>query len=195
MKAIAFGGPFMHGHKLVIYTTHATWDNNPIIGGFPSSFTNGEVSIRYDSIGDTMQKGREGKAMHVVHLTLPLGVQVQVNRWMVASEGNYINARISMSPQPGQDGHCGNFNGNPADDERAQVRARVGKTGVAVADLIFSEPKMPIIQGNRPDLNDCPQDKLDDAHTDCKNREKKFIPSMACLIDECFAGKGFVAHT
>merc|ERR1712210_369512 len=102
------------------------------------------VTAAYDSNGATMQDGREGKQLHVVHLTLPLGVNVQINRWMEPAEGNYINAKITMSAQPQQDGHCGNFNGNPADDDRLQIRQRIGKTGVAAGELFFSGPKTPI---------------------------------------------------
>merc|ERR1719210_1688800 len=127
MKAIAFGGPFMKGHKLVIETQNANLDGQPILGGFPSDYDNLAMGIHahYNSQGSTMQEGRAGKTMHVVHLQLPLNVNVQVNRWMEASEGNYINAKINMPAQPGQDGHCGNFNGNQADDDRLQIRARV----------------------------------------------------------------------
>merc|ERR1712087_753588 len=114
------------------------------------------VTGNLDSIGDTMQKGREGKALKVVHLNLPLNVKVQINRWTEPSEGNYVNAKISMSAQPGQDGHCGNFNGNPADDDRLQVRARVGRYGVAAEELMLMGGKTPVVPTtDRPDVNDC----------------------------------------
>merc|ERR1712066_701931 len=191
LKAIAFGGPFMQGHKLIIETQNAYFDGQPIIGGFPSDFDNAVVHVHYNSMGSTMQEGRTGKAMHVVHILLPLNVHVQVNRWMQASEGNYINAKINMPAQPGQDGHCGNFNGNQADDDRLQIRARVGTTGVAQADLLFPIQKTPIGQSNRPDINNCPRPKLESSKATCKAKEHKFIPSMACLIDVCFGGAGF----
>merc|ERR1712087_792523 len=76
---------------------------------------------------------------------------------MEASEGNYINAKITMPAQPGQDGHCGNFNNNVADDDRLQIRARVGTTGVAAGELLFPGPKTPVVVGNRPDINNCPR--------------------------------------
>merc|ERR1712151_1279246 len=107
------------------------------------------VQGNFDNFGRFMQKGREGKTLKVIHLALPLNVKVDINRWTEASEGNYINARITMSAQPGQDGHCGNFNGNPADDARLQVRARVGVTGVAETDMLFPIQKTPIGQANR----------------------------------------------
>merc|ERR1712190_190992 len=112
------------------------------------------------------------------------GVNVQINRWMEASEGNYINAKINMPAQQGQDGHCGNFNGNQADDDRLQIRARVGTTGVAAGDILF-HTKTPVMQANRPDINDCPAPKLTGAKDLCKKKEHKFIPSMSCLVDVC----------
>merc|ERR1712157_515219 len=94
----------------------ASWNGQAIIPSSPSDYTNDLVQIHYNSMGATMQDGREGKALHVVHITMPGGVQVEVNRWNEPGEGSYINVRITMPAQPGQDGHCGNFNGNPADD-------------------------------------------------------------------------------
>merc|ERR1719413_236583 len=136
-----------------------------------------------------MQDGRAGKALHIVHLTLPGQVTVQINRWMEASEGNYINAKISMPAQPNQDGHCGNFNGNVADDDRVQVRSRVGKTGVpAGPDFLFPWGKTPINPGNRPDMNDCPPGTSHKAKEICKKKEKTFFPTPACLVDVCFGG-------
>jgi len=193
MKEIAFGGSFLQGGTLIIGSITATYNGKPILTTFPSEFNEGGVDAKYNSMGATMQKGREGLGMHSVHLSLPAGLIVQINRWTEASEGNYINAKITMPPVPGQDGHCRNFNGNPADDARGQIRARVGTTGVAQADLLFPGLKTPIVVGNRPDINDCAPGMLDTAHESCKASEHKFIPSMACLIDVCFGGAGF-AH-
>merc|ERR1712084_144538 len=35
MKQIAFGGPFMQGHKLIVGATTASWDGQLILAGFP----------------------------------------------------------------------------------------------------------------------------------------------------------------
>jgi hypothetical protein len=194
MKQIAFGGPFLHASKLIIGSTTATFDATPIFVGFPAQWSNALVTAKYDSVGTTMQEGRDGKQLRIVHLTLPLGVNVQINRWMEPAEGNYINAKITMSAQPNHDGHCGNFNGNQADDDRLQIRARVGVIGVAVQDMLFPGPKTPVGQSNRPDIANCPRPKLEAAKKTCKAKEHKFIPSMACLIDVCFGGPGFAGH-
>merc|ERR1712190_335879 len=190
-KEIAFGGPFMKGHVLRVSSLTATYDGQPICAGFPSSFSNDVVQIQYNSMGGTQQNGREGKALHVVHITLPNSVQVQINRWNEPNEGSYINVKIMMPKQPGQDGHCGNFNGNQADDDRLQIRARVGVTGVEASALIFAGAKIPVGQANRPDINNCEASKLDHAKALCKAKEHKFIPSMGCLTDVCFGGDGF----
>ncbi len=39
-----------------------------------------------------------------------------------------------------------------------------------------------------------PAGQLEAAKSTCKEREHKFNPSMACLIDVCFGGKGFAAE-
>jgi len=194
-KTLAIGGPLLKGHKLFISADSATCDGQPILTAFPSSFSvPGVIDIQYNNAGTVMQKGRAGKPLHVVHVKLndgtPEGIQIQINRWTEESEGNYINVRITMHAQPGQDGHCGNFNGDPADDARPMVRSRLGTTGVPEAELLF-KTKTPVVTANRPDINNCAPAKLEGAKALCKKKEHKFIPSMSCLVDVCFGGKGF----
>merc|ERR1712176_1417173 len=192
-KEIVFSGPFLKCNVLRLSALAASWNGQAIISSFPSDFTNELVQIHYNSMGTTMQDGREGKALHVVHITMPNGVQVEVNRWNEPGEGSYINVKIQMSAQPGQDGHCGNFNGNPVDDGSLQIRARVGTTGVAAGELYF-HTKTAVVQVNRPDINNCPAPQLDSAKDLCKKKEHKFIPSMSCLVDVCFGGKQFASE-
>jgi len=194
-NSIAISGSFINGHVLIVrsldQSPFTTYDGQPILRGFPSHFVSpdGLVHIHYDSNGNTMQyEGRYNKQLHVLHINLPDDVLVQVNQWNEPGEGAYMNVKITMTPQPDQDGHCGNFNGNALDDDRNEVRARLGKNGVAEGDLLFPGPKTPINPGSRPDINDCPQDRLAAAKESCKKSEKKYIPTMGCLIDVCFGG-------
>jgi hypothetical protein len=193
-KVLAVGGPLLKGHKIFVSATTATFDGKPILTSFPSSFSLDGISMEYNGAGVLLQKGRAGKALHIVHIKIPdgtpEGIEIQVNRWTEPSEGHYINIRVTMHSIPGQDGHCGNFNGNAADDERRQVRSRLGKTGVPPGELLF-KTKTPVVQANRPDINDCEASKLDGAKKLCQKKEGKFIPTMGCLIDVCFGGKGF----
>merc|ERR1712050_369034 len=95
MKAVAFGGPFMQGHKLIIEVNAASFDGQPILAGFPSNFDNEIAHVHYNAQGVTLQEGRAGKAMHVVHVQLPRNVNAQINRWTEPAEGNYINMRLT----------------------------------------------------------------------------------------------------
>jgi hypothetical protein len=197
MKEIAVGGPFLEskdGSKniLRITATTATWNGGMIIPGFPDEFTNKDpkVKIVTDGNGEIFQPNRAGKMMHVVHAFLPLDVELQVNRWNEPTEGDYINAQITMSRQPGQDGHCGNFNGKPDDDTRPAIRARVGTTGVDPQDLLFNT-KTPVRAPNRPDLNDCPTEKSERARQLCAAKSKVGMANKDCMIDVCFGGEHF----
>jgi len=185
-KKIAVGGPFLKGHTLIVGEEHATWDGQQILTTFPSSFHDPEglVSIVYNSEGELLQPGREGKSLHVLHVTLPGGVSIQVNRWNEEGEGRYINSKITMSAVPGMDGQCGNFNGIAADDARLAVRARMGTQGVDAADLMFEEPKTPVDQG----IEACPDSTLVRAHEECKAVTSKFWPKMECLKTVCNGG-------
>merc|ERR1712079_603213 len=125
-----------------------TWNGAQILTAFPSSYSVPNLlEMRYDNTGVLLQKGRGGKAKHIVHVNLPQGIIVQVNRWTEAAEGEYVNAKISMRAIPGMDGHCGNFNGNAADDDRLQVRSRVGTTGVANGPEFLFDAKTPVTTG------------------------------------------------
>jgi hypothetical protein len=198
VKGIAIGGTFLHGHKLLISTMEAgavvTYDGAPVVNGFPGSgkTADGLVSVLYNQAGAMMDEGkgltgqaRTNAQMHVLHINLPLQVTLQVNQWNEPGEGAYMNVKITMPRQPGQDGQCGNFNGNPVDDDRTQVRARLGVQGVPAGALLFPGGKTPIAAGNRPDINNCPEEKLVVFKKQCDDSS---ATSMECLIDRCFGG-------
>jgi len=200
-KEVVIGGPFLKGHKLFLDAKSTTvWFTGGapqnILTSFPSSFHSADplVDIQYNSQGKVLQKGRDGKPLHVLHITMPLGVKIQVNRWNEAGEGDYMNIEITMPAQPNQDGQCGTPNGNPADDDRMEVRKRLGTQGVAAGDLLLPGGKTPIVVSYRPDINNCPTLKLKMAEVACKRKEKRFIASKQCLIDVCFGGKAFAAE-
>merc|ERR1712050_14156 len=89
-----------------------------------------------------------------------------------------------MSKQPGQDGQCGNFNGNVLDDSRMAVRARMGKNGVPEDELYFDGPKTPVNQ----DIENCDDNKLKAAHDACEAVSETFWPHMECLTTVCNGG-------
>ncbi|CAK0899803.1 unnamed protein product [Prorocentrum cordatum] len=197
VKEVAVGGPFLDsadGRKniLRISALKASFNGQPIIPDFPDRWQSGDPMIQVvtDSSGETLQPGRGGKEMHVVHVKLPGRVSLQINRWNEPGEGDYINVQITTPKQPGQDGHCGNFNGNPADDTRPLIRSRIGTTGVDAANLLF-EVKTPVVKPNRPDLNNCPTEKTDHAREVCLRQSSNGMASHDCMVDVCFGGDQF----
>ncbi|CAK0812229.1 unnamed protein product [Prorocentrum cordatum] len=201
MKEIAIGGPFLEGKDgtkniLRISSLRATFNDIPIISGFPDAWENQDPMIKVvtDGSGQVMQSSRTGKDMRVVHVDLPLNIHLEINRWNEPGEGDYINTMITMSMQPNQDGHCGNFNGVLDDDTRPAIRARIGTTGVPQAELLF-HTKTPVTPVNRPDLNNCASDKTEMAKELCTKKSKTGIPNKDCMIDVCFGGAHFADMT
>merc|ERR1712217_819426 len=150
-----------------------SWDGQPILTSFPSQFSSAQppVSIQYNGIGGLVDATlTPNEPLKIVHLSLPLG--------------------ITMQEQPNQDGHCGNFNGNVADDARTQVRARLGTTGVPQNELLFGS-KTPVVVANRPDLSNCPEQTMAQAKELCS---KKGGESAGCSIDVCSGGPKFATQ-
>merc|ERR1712039_1139058 len=121
---IAVGGPFLHGHKIEVGTLDSgvlTVDGQPVLSTFPSSYSGAGFALTYNAQGEVPDVVPEGNEKRIVHMELPLGVKVRVYQW-----GNYMDVQVEMSPQPEQDGVCGNFNGDHADDTPQSVIDRVG---------------------------------------------------------------------
>jgi len=114
----------LHGSKIEVGTLDSgvlTVNGQPVIPSFPGSYSGDGFTLHYDDQGDVPDVVPEGNEKRVVHMSLPLGVKVSVFQW-----GNYMDVQIEMSPQPGQDGVCGNFNGDHADDTTQTIMQRVG---------------------------------------------------------------------
>jgi len=192
-KMLSIGGQILKGSKLVIGPLVATWNGAPIIGSLPSHFSQpGLLTVDYDDQGGLIDTtgGVDASKMKVVHVKIsdgsPQGLSIQVNRWTASPGDEYINWKIDMHARPGQDGHCGNFNGNSADDDRLAVRQRIGTQGVPAGEVLFGS-QTPVTVAVRPDINKCPQATMAAAKADCT--AKYGSPKMSCLTDYCFAGK------
>jgi hypothetical protein len=185
-KEVAISGSFVGDKILIIGEEHASYDGMPILTTFPSTFssTDGKVKIVYNGEGQLLQPGREGKNLHVIHVSLPDRVSIQINRWDEPGEGKYVNAKITMPKMEGMDGQCGNFNGIVPDDSRMAVRARMGKHGVPESELLFPGPKTEVDQA----IEDCADATLVRAHAACKAVTTSFWPKMECLETVCKGG-------
>mmetsp|Transcript_55345 Transcript_55345/g.109994 ORF Transcript_55345/g.109994 Transcript_55345/m.109994 type:complete len:497 (-) Transcript_55345:84-1574(-) len=193
-KMVAIGGSLLKGNKLIIGPLSATWNGAPILTGFPSHFDQPDiVHADYDNVGNLVDTALDASKKKIVHVKIndgsPEGLLVQVNRWTASVGNEYVNFKITMHSRPDQDGHCGNFNGNAADDDRMAVRQRVGTQGVPAGPELLFATKTPVTTAGRPDINNCPTATLEAAKTDCKAAFGGMSPKMSCLTDYCFAGK------
>jgi len=193
---VAVGGPFLDGHKIVVgpmENGQITMDGAPVLQAFPST-------LRDDSIGVVLSYNSEGKLVdnaqghlekHIVHIDLPLGVHLQVMRW-----ANHLNVRITMTPREGgQDGACGNFNNNAADDSTAAIKGRIGQR-VAASDLIFNVPAQVGPGGQHVTITDCEQSKREHAMQTCKAKQPQATGKLleTCIFDVCFAGDQYAGE-
>merc|ERR1712039_51095 len=99
------------------------------------SYRGAGFTVTYNDQGDVPDVVPEGNEKRIVHIDLPLGVKVTVFQW-----DNYVDAQIDMTPQPSQDGVCGNFNGNQGDDTTQSIMARVGARVHPGDDLLSGRP-------------------------------------------------------
>merc|ERR1712146_738661 len=170
--AVAIGGSVMKGHVLKVgpmENGQITFDNQPILMSFGTYNAAGLV-VAYNDQGELVDGAMGHLQRHIVHVSLPGGGKVEVMRW-----SNHINVRITMAPRPGQDidGHCGNFNGNAADDTTDAIRTRVGM-GVSQAESLFRAYQASV-PGKRPSIDDCEPRKRDMAKAACGKAGRKDI--------------------
>lgn len=138
--------------------------------------------ISFGSNGALVDQAMAYLPHKVVHMDLPQGVHVQVNRWP-----NFINAKIQMSGQVGQDGVCGNFNGNAADDMGKELHQRFGH-GIPQGELLFSNAIPWHSPHKMPNSRRCSPEKLHRASAICRQAESESGWSYAeCLGDVCDA--------
>jgi len=136
MTAVAIGGPFLRGNKLIVEagSGEVTWSGKQILTALPSEFQEGGlIKARYHNESLIIQD----PAQHTrgIDVDLPRGVKLTVNRFP-----HHIGLAISMTKlaagESGQDGQCGNFNGNSIDDTAELIQQRMGRQ-ITASDLLF----------------------------------------------------------
>jgi len=193
---IAVGGPFMGGHTIVVGAMEngqIAMDGQPVLQAFPSTLDDPQhgIKLSYNGEGKLVDNAQGHLVKHIVHMDLPLGVHLQVMRW-----ANHINVRISMAPREGgQDGSCGNFNGNAADDSTAAIKSRIGQR-VPANELLFHTQAQVGPGGQLKTLADCKMETRDHATKLCKGDQPGVGAKLleSCVFDVCFGGDQYAGE-
>merc|ERR1719356_2067182 len=187
-NAVAVGGAFLKGHVIVVGSMESgifTVDNQPVLPTFGTYSIGGFATITYNAEGELVDAAAGVWKKHVVHMSLPLGVQITVFRW-----SNYIDLRIRMPRQPDQEGGCGNFDGNPVNDATEAIQARVG-VRVGPGELLFhSRASIEFTAEEHKLIKMCPAAKYAAAMTKCTKLllGGRHITNQnkACVLDTCY---------
>jgi len=127
--SIAVGGEFMEGNTLMIGALDrpVTYNGKVILEDQESVFHMGRTG-QFDVAGLITAKRSQysslvqspGLSNPGIDVKLPNGMKMTFNR-----QAHYINVLITMKPATGgQDGLCGNFNGDSDDDRLEMIEAR-----------------------------------------------------------------------
>merc|ERR1719317_1826399 len=140
---IAVGGP-VAGNKVIevgsLDDGPVTVDGQPVLTSLGMTYSTGAVQLAWNQVGDLPDAAASVFPRNIVHLTLQAGIRVEVFRFK-----NYIDVRVAMPSQPlGQDGVCGNFNGNAADDSTAAIFLR-GAGRVPPGQSLFTTAAAPSV--------------------------------------------------
>jgi len=181
MTSIIVGGSFL-SHKIEVQSMLGKiyCDGEEILQQFGDTYCGGG-HIVYNSQGALVDQAMAFLPHKVVHIYMGK-VGIQVNRWP-----NFINAKIVMSKQEGQDGVCGNFNGVSSDDMGKALHSRFGH-GVPQDELMFAHAIPLMIPKEMPSQKRCGGERRKRAEAICHKESTEAGWSFAeCLGDVCDA--------
>jgi len=186
---VLVGGAFLGGHKIEVGTQDSgivTVDGQAV--SFQSTYkaADGTFTVTYDAQGEVPDVVPEGNEKRIVHMTLPLGISVKVFQW-----NNYVDVEVTMKPQPGQDGVCGNFNGDHADDTTASIMERIGARIRPSENLLSGAAKIDFTPQMQKMMEaECAAETRAKAQSSCVTELGELAPTknmvFSCMFDTCF---------
>jgi len=191
MQKVAVGGTFIGKHIVQVEPMEEAFggairvDGQPVLKEY-GTYSIGGVTLTYDGIGELVDNAASKWTKNIVHMALPRGISLTVYRW-----GNYLDLRIQMQPLPGgQDGSCGNFNGDATDDTTQAIFERIGAR-IGQGEMLFTQ-RAPIEFTKQMEemlRNDCTADDLIASQQKCQKELPQAASTMmmnSCIYDQCF---------
>lgn len=142
LRMIAVGGPFLDfngSNKLLIEANgkKSYWNNKKILNHAGTTFQNDIVSAKYNHESVDVVHPEQHVKIPGIDVTLPMGVKLLVNR-----AENGLEMRLTMPrAKDGQDGECGNFNGNKTDDTVPLIKNRTS-VKIEFEEMLLPKPKV-----------------------------------------------------
>jgi len=190
---VAIGGAFIGNHIIQVDVMEndgkITIDGREICKNLGTTYEhenpNFPFTVVQDDVGVLPDKAASVFKRHIVHIKLPMGIKMTVFRWT-----NYMDLTIEMQPLPGgQDGSCGNFNGDPSDDTTPLIFERVG-VRVADGELLFPSRSPDSWSFEEAEmLKTCDSFTFANAKAKCNSEMKGLgtaIQIKDCTFDQCF---------
>jgi len=196
-KEIIVGGPFL-GHSSIsvgpMWAGKIMMDGHEILQHFPSTHVGPCpcIKLHYNGQGDVVDpRMPKIEKKHIVHMELPLGVHISVQRW-----AKHIDVSITMPRYAGeQGGSCGNNNGDPADDSGAMIKARGGYK-VQPHELMFQHADPSAHMAPHLTMDDCERLRPENKHKayqECHaaHPHANHAQLQQCYIQVCFGGNAY----
>jgi hypothetical protein len=138
LTKIAVGGPFLQGNRLMIEGTSSgsqVWWNEGLIleGTSPATHRAMNGAVR----AERSTKGKAGKTNQKLKVQFPDDVAITVVSYVKPGKVTFLNAIIKMRQVLGQDGQCGNFNLDSADDTEELLKQRGYGYPVGPSELLI----------------------------------------------------------
>lgn len=198
LLGLAVGGPLMKGHTLVFEwiarkTYKIWWDEKEILEKGKGSYKSDDGTLT--AFGGLIigKKYRGSTEYNGFKFELPGRIEITVTQGAMACDGI-----IDMPSYPGQDGHCGTFNGNKKDDEWEELAKR-GLMGPVSADanlFVYGAKRLSSkflnslfkSSGPPPKLADCDKNLKPRAEVACNDVRLDENARDACIFDVCAMG-------
>jgi len=138
LTKLALGGPFLKGNRLMIEGTAAgaqVWWNDGLI--LPGSGPGTHREMNGALVAERTIKVKGRKTKQKIQVEFPDAVKVTFVAFPKSGKVTFLNGVIKMLQVMGQDGQCGNFNLDAADDAEELIKQRGFSEHVAPDQLLI----------------------------------------------------------